>query len=32
MHVLISSQGVAALANGFNDENFIKQEVKQLHD
>jgi hypothetical protein len=32
MHVLVSSQGVAALANGFHDEKFIKQEVNQLYD
>lgn len=30
MHVLAFSQGVATLANAFNDENFIKQEVKRM--
>jgi TetR/AcrR family transcriptional repressor of nem operon len=32
MHLLARSQGVATLANAFNDEKFIKQEVKQLDD
>lgn len=32
MHLLARSQGVAALANAFRDEKFIKQEVKQLCD
>ena len=30
MHVLAHSQGVATLANAFNDEKFIKKEVKQI--
>jgi TetR/AcrR family transcriptional repressor of nem operon len=30
MHLLARSQGVATLANAFNDENFIKKEVNQL--
>ena len=32
MHLLARSQGVAALANAFHDEKFIKQEVKQMYD
>lgn len=32
MQLLARSQGVATLANAFNDEKFIKQEVKQMHD
>jgi TetR/AcrR family transcriptional repressor of nem operon len=32
MHLLARSQGVATLANAFNDEKFIRQEVKQMHD
>jgi AcrR family transcriptional regulator len=32
MHLLARSQGVATLANAFQDEKFIKQEVKQLYD
>jgi len=32
MHLLARSQGVATLANAFNDEKFIKQEVKQMCD
>jgi len=32
MHLLARSQGVAALANAFHDEKFIKQEVKQMCD
>ena len=32
MHLLARSQGVATLANAFDDENFIKDEVKQLCD
>jgi TetR/AcrR family transcriptional repressor of nem operon len=32
MHLLARSQGVAALANAFQDEKFIKQEVKQMCD
>jgi len=30
MHVLAHSQGVAILANAFNDDKFIKKEVKQI--
>lgn len=32
MHLLARSQGIAALANAFHDEKFIKQEVKQMCD
>jgi AcrR family transcriptional regulator len=32
MHLLAWSQGIATLANAFHDENFIRQEVRQLHD
>ncbi len=32
MHLLVRSQGVATLASAFNDEKFIKQEVKQMDD
>jgi len=32
MHLLAWSQGIATLANAFNDENFIRDEVRQLHD
>src|SRR6185503_18566927 len=32
MHVLAWSQGIATLANAFNDENFIRDEVRQLHE
>ncbi|VAW52448.1 Transcriptional regulator, AcrR family [hydrothermal vent metagenome] len=32
MHLLARSQGVATLASAFNDEKFIKQEVKRLHE
>jgi hypothetical protein len=32
MHLLARSQGVATLANAFQDENFIRQEVKQMCD
>lgn len=32
MHLLARSQGVATLASTFHDENFIKQEVKQMRD
>jgi len=32
MHLLGRSQGVATLASAFNDEKFIKQEVKQMYD
>lgn len=31
MHVLARSQGIATLASAFNDEQFIKQEVAQMH-
>jgi TetR/AcrR family transcriptional regulator, transcriptional repressor for nem operon len=30
MHILGRSQGVATLANAFNDEKFIRQEVRQM--
>jgi len=32
MHLLARSQGVAALANAFQDEHFVKQEVEQMWD
>lgn len=32
MHVLARSQGVATLANAFDDEAFIQQEVQQLQE
>jgi AcrR family transcriptional regulator len=32
MHLLARSQGVATLANAFQDEKFIRQEVKQMCD
>jgi TetR/AcrR family transcriptional repressor of nem operon len=32
MHLLAWSQGIATLANAFHDENFIRVEVRQLHD
>ena len=32
MHLLARSQGVAALANAFNDENFIRHEVQQIEE
>lgn len=32
MHLLARSQGVAALANAFHDEKFIKHEVNQMYD
>ncbi|MDJ0708129.1 MAG: TetR/AcrR family transcriptional regulator [Leptolyngbyaceae cyanobacterium MO_188.B28] len=32
MHLLARSQGVATLASAFNDERFIKQEVKRLNE
>jgi TetR/AcrR family transcriptional repressor of nem operon len=31
LHLLGRSQGVAALANAFHDESFIRQEVKLMH-
>ncbi len=31
MHLLAMSQGVATLASAFNDEKFLKQEVRRLH-
>jgi len=31
MHLLARSQGIATLASAFNDEKFIKQEVKDLN-
>ncbi len=32
MHLLAWSQGIATLANAFHDENFIREEVRRLHD
>ncbi len=32
MHLLARSQGIATLANAFDDEAFIQQETRQLHD
>jgi AcrR family transcriptional regulator len=32
MHLLARSQGVAALANAFNDEKFIRREVRKMCD
>ena len=32
MHLLVQSQGIATLANAFDDDKFIRREVKQLHD
>ena len=32
MHLLAWSQGIATLANAFQDENFIREEVRQLRD
>lgn len=32
MHILARSQGVAALANAFHDESFIRKEVDQMCD
>jgi TetR/AcrR family transcriptional regulator, transcriptional repressor for nem operon len=32
MHLLARSQGVAALANAFRDETFVRQEVEQMCD
>jgi AcrR family transcriptional regulator len=32
MHVLARSQGVAALANAFHDEGFLRKEVEQMRD
>lgn len=32
MHLLARSQGVATLASAFHDEEFIRQEVGQMHD
>ena len=32
MHLLARSQGVAALANSFHDDKFIRQEVEQMCD
>jgi hypothetical protein len=31
MHLLARSQGVATLAASFHDEEFIRQEVEQMH-
>lgn len=31
MHLLARSQGIAVLANAFDDEAFLRQEVRQLH-
>ncbi len=32
MYLLARSQGVATLGNAFNDEKYIRREVKQMHD
>ncbi len=32
MHLLAWSQGIATLANAFHAENFIREQVRQLHD
>ncbi len=32
MHLLARSQGVATLANAFQDDKFIRQEVRQMYD
>lgn len=32
MQLLARSQGVATLANAFNDEKFIRREVREMHD
>jgi len=32
MHLLARSQGVAMLANAFQDEKFMRQEVRQMCD
>ncbi|HSR72115.1 MAG TPA: hypothetical protein VLL72_07015, partial [Kiloniellales bacterium] len=32
MHLLARSQGVAALANAYRDERFIRREVESMHD
>jgi TetR/AcrR family transcriptional regulator, transcriptional repressor for nem operon len=32
MHILARSQGVAILASAFQDERFIREEVRQMHD
>ncbi|MNT57921.1 hypothetical protein D3C72_1953290 [compost metagenome] len=32
MHLLARSQGVATLAQAFQDERFIKREVEQMYD
>ncbi|MDH5378235.1 MAG: TetR/AcrR family transcriptional regulator, partial [Gammaproteobacteria bacterium] len=32
MHLLARSQGVAVLANAYQDEKFIQREVKVLHE
>lgn len=32
MHLLARSQGVATLANAFQDEKFMRQEVRQMCD
>jgi hypothetical protein len=32
MHLLAWSQGIATLAIALHDENFIREEVGQLHD
>lgn len=32
MHLLAWSQGIATLAHAFHDEDFIREEVRQLHD
>lgn len=32
MHLLARSQGVATLSNAFQDKEFVRQEVEQMHD
>ena len=32
MHLLARSQGIATLANAFQEETFLREEVRQLHD
>jgi TetR/AcrR family transcriptional regulator, transcriptional repressor for nem operon len=32
MHLLARSQGAATLANAFHDQDFVRQEVQQMHD
>lgn len=32
MHLLARSQGVSTLANAFHDQDFVREEVQQMHD